>query len=398
MKNGSKLKWLNREPYIDNYIINPGLRIKSRLYTEPSPYKHMKFAYPTIQYKVLKNMPKCHVQNLVHLCNIKNVFSKQLPEMGELYISRLVFDLEASAVILLQNGSEIAAISARFFEEADFVEISFLAVDESAQCGGLGRFVMNCFKKLLQVYEIYDILTCADNDALHYFKKQGFNEKKIMVHPSRWVGCIKDYSLVTLVHCKLYPDVDYMNFPRDLQKQITLFTEKTGYKIQKPSFSFEIKKPLYQHQPCILSRSIPEIVKSSKMKLDTPGMKAILKDYNSRIEALRNKFIKILDALENEDMFKLFIRPVTEAIAPKYFEEIESPMDFVTVRKKLDRYKDYYKSPESFAYDIMLISHNCEKYNKEDREYVRVARDLAKKFKLMYFEEFPNREFSFKLG
>ena len=76
--------------------------------------------------------------------------------------------------------------------------------------------------------EIYDLLTCADNEAVTYFRKQGFNKHEILINPSRWVGCIKDYDGITLVHCKIRPDVDYLHFPKCLRKQQIIFEQKTG--------------------------------------------------------------------------------------------------------------------------------------------------------------------------
>ena len=45
---------------------------------------------------------------------------------------------------------------------------------------------MNHVKDYLQTLEIYDILTCADNEAVTYFRKQGFNKHEIMNETYEW--------------------------------------------------------------------------------------------------------------------------------------------------------------------------------------------------------------------
>ena len=123
---------------------------------------------------------------------------------------------------------------------------------------------MNFLKTLLQVYEIYDIMTCADNDAVTYFKKQGFNEKEIFIHPDRWLGCIKDYDFVTLVHCRIYPDIDYLNITNDIKKQMKALEKKTGVCTHQAPKEFDIEWQSFPLAPKMFSISIPKIVKNSK--------------------------------------------------------------------------------------------------------------------------------------
>lgn len=50
----------------------------------------------------------------------------------------------------------------------------------------------------------------------------------------------------------------------------------------------------------------------------------------------------VLSALRKHEEGWVFEEPVTEAIAPGYFEIVTKPMDYVTVEKKLEEhaYKD----------------------------------------------------------
>jgi histone acetyltransferase len=37
--------------------------------------------------------------------------------------------------------------------------------------------------------------------------------------PQRWVGRIKDYDKIALMHCHIYPEIDCMNFQNAVDRQ-----------------------------------------------------------------------------------------------------------------------------------------------------------------------------------
>lgn len=383
-------RWINRPPDVTNFAIHPGIRHRSRLYTNPEPYLQPQSMYPEAQFKTVKNKFDAHDQLLMQLNDLRNLFTRQLPNMGATYITRLVFDLYAESVMMLHQGVVTAGICSRFFDEAQFVEIAFLAVDANSQACGYGRLIMNCLKTLLQTYEIYDILTCADNDAVTYFKKQGFNEKEIFVHPDRWLGCIKDYDFVTLVHCRVYPDVDYLRFPADLSKQFKALDRKIGVHSVPYIQSLDSPWQPTQYSPKMENVSIPKAVKLTNHKFTNPQFLEYLATYQETMENYRQKFRFILAELQKDENFSaMFQNPVTEDIAPNYFEEIKSPMDFRTIQYRLDRYSDYYKSPIQFANDIYAIAHNCKQYNNNDSSIQRLGNELWRKLRHIYGEQFP---------
>lgn len=53
----------------------------------------------------------------------------------------------------------------------------------------------------------------------------------------------------------------------------------------------------------------------------------------------------------------MFEEPVTEAIAPGYFEVIDKPMDYVTVEKKIE--EQSYKSKEEVTVVGMMKHVHC---------------------------------------
>ncbi|KAE8717084.1 transport and Golgi organization 2-like protein [Hibiscus syriacus] len=87
----------------------------------------------------------------------------------------------------------------------------------------------------------------------------------------------------------------------------------------------------------------------------------------------------ILDRLQKKDTYGVFSEPVDPEELPDYHGIIAHPMDFLTVRKKLDG--GAYTTLEQFEMDVFLICSNAMQYNAPDTIYFRQARsiqDLAK--------------------
>ena len=384
--------WFNRPPHFQNLRIQPGLRHPSRLFTKPVPFKRDTDRFPDAQLRLAKNNADAHAQLLILLNDSKNLFSRQLPNMGAGYITRLVFDFNAESVFILHEGVVTGAITSRLFPVEEFIEIVFLAVDSTFQARGYGRLAMSYLKKAILVYPYYDILACADNEAVVYFKKQGFNDKGIFMDPNRWVGRIKDYEGVTLVHCAITQDVDYMNFPSSVSKQIKFIEGMIGKhfldepKVLKEAFT------AFPEGPTFVSVPLPKIVDMTTNNY--PPIEEDLKkveNYDERMKQLREKLTKILNDLKDDPKFMgIFTNPVTEDIAPTYFETIKHPMDFLTIEKRLMRFPDYYKRPEQFAADISLIAENSKSFNQAGTVYVSAANSLINRFKQLYAENFPN--------
>jgi len=87
---------------------------------------------------------------------------------------------------------------------------------------------------------------------------------------------------------------------------------------------------------------------------------------------------KILDylllMLEKKDLNNFFTSPVSDTFAPGYSNIIKEPMDFTTMREKIEDAK--YKSLEVFRYDFNLICNNCMTYNLPDTVYYKTAKKL----------------------
>lgn len=379
----SPRSYVSRAPRCGNLRANPGLRHPSRLHTRPRCFSAARDPFPDCQAKLAANRLPGTSQCSALLIDAMNLFSRQLPNMGTIYISRLVFDTSASTVLVLHEGRAHGAICARSFPEERFVEIAFCAVDYEFQARGYGRLLMDFLKCHVQCAGILDIITCADNEAVTYFQKQGFNRHEILMDPARWVGCIKDYEGITLVHCRLRSDVVYPKFSSALQAQISALRARAGAGAALPPV--ECGFVPFAQAPLMGNVPLPALL--SRCGAAPPP------DYSARMAALRARLLTVLDALSGDAKFaSVFGRPVTERVAPDYYQKIRRPMDLSTLRKRLTRYRDYYKRPEMFASDIALMCDNCKSFNAPDTPYYRAANELLRRFHAVFRDAFPELE------
>lgn len=88
---------------------------------------------------------------------------------------------------------------------------------------------------------------------------------------------------------------------------------------------------------------------------------------------LKEKINHILEILEANDIFYMFRKPVLKnpeytEIYSSYRQKIKNPMDFSSIRAKIDNYficKNRKTIIYDFLDDLVLISENCIKFNKE---------------------------------
>ncbi|XP_076366521.1 bromodomain adjacent to zinc finger domain protein 1A-like [Tachypleus tridentatus] len=73
-----------------------------------------------------------------------------------------------------------------------------------------------------------------------------------------------------------------------------------------------------------------------------------------------------------------FLRPVSRNKVSDYYTIIRSPMDFRTIKTKLDDLK--YLTNKEFIADVNLVFQNCERYNERDSETYKAGVALSKLF------------------
>ncbi|XP_039426354.1 bromodomain-containing protein 1 isoform X4 [Corvus cornix cornix] len=79
----------------------------------------------------------------------------------------------------------------------------------------------------------------------------------------------------------------------------------------------------------------------------------------------------VLDQLQEKDSARIFAQPVNLKEVPDYLDHIKHPMDFSTMRKRLEA--QGYKNLAEFEEDFNLIIDNCMKYNAKDTIFYRAA-------------------------
>lgn len=75
---------------------------------------------------------------------------------------------------------------------------------------------MNKLKDHAQEKELFYFLTYADNNAIEYFRKQGFTKCPTLPE-SRWKGYIKDYNGSTMMQCTVQRHVCHSTLYHDIR-------------------------------------------------------------------------------------------------------------------------------------------------------------------------------------
>ncbi|XP_034246580.1 bromodomain-containing protein 7 [Thrips palmi] len=90
--------------------------------------------------------------------------------------------------------------------------------------------------------------------------------------------------------------------------------------------------------------------------------------------ALQRLLEYLLKALEKKDPKQLFAWPVTDHIAPGYSSIISIPMDFSTMKQRIDN--GVYSSLSQFTDDFKLLCNNAMVYNQPHTIYYKAAKKL----------------------
>lgn len=97
-----------------------------------------------------------------------------------------------------------------------------------------------------------------------------------------------------------------------------------------------------------------------------------------KLKQSRTPLTKLLEhlikALEKRDPHQFFAWPVTDEIAPNYSSIISKPMDFSTIRQRIE--EGEYKSISDFTDDFKLMCDNAIKYNHPETVYHKAAKRL----------------------
>lgn len=118
----------------------------------------------------------------------------------------------------------------------------------------------------------------------------------------------------------------------------------------------------------------------------------------------------LLRSMEKRDPQQFFAWPVTDNIAPGYSQIISNPMDFSTIKQKID--DNNYQNLKEFTDDFKLMCDNATTYNHPDTIYYKAAKKLLHVgFKMVtheklrqlrpvltYMQDLTPEELGFELG
>ncbi|CAF0795169.1 unnamed protein product [Rotaria sordida] len=129
-------------------------------------------------------------------------------------------------------------------------------------------------------------------------------------------------------------------------------------------------------------------------------------DDNTNLNACLDHLLRLLSRKDKEGFFQY---PITDQLAPGYSQIIIRPMDFFTMKKKINQ--DEYLNILEFRSDFELMCDNAMKYNRPDTIYWQAAKKLLttgnklmNKDKLLNFRRtiecfsrLTEREFGFRI-
>ncbi|CAF3938069.1 unnamed protein product, partial [Rotaria magnacalcarata] len=124
------------------------------------------------------------------------------------------------------------------------------------------------------------------------------------------------------------------------------------------------------------TRLLVELIrKREKLKRDLVKIDQQVLDY--QIRPLNVFLHHLLEQLESLDEHHYFANPVDETEVPTYYKFITHPMDFLTMKKKVDQ--DEYTSLDHFENDFGLIVKNCHFFNEAKSPFYKAATKLRDK-------------------
>uniref|UniRef100_A0A1B6DZV6 histone acetyltransferase n=1 Tax=Clastoptera arizonana TaxID=38151 RepID=A0A1B6DZV6_9HEMI len=320
---------------------------------------------------------KVSKQTMLWLIGLQNVFSHQLPKMPVEYISRLLFDPQHKTLALIKDKQPIGGICFRIYPDQGFTEIVFCVVSSHVQVKGYGTHLMNHLKDYHVRNGVLHFLTYADQNAIDYFRKQGFS-KDIKLSRSVYQGYIKDYVGAMLMHCQLNSRIVYTEFISVVRKQkeiIKRLVEQRKQDVQKIHPGLTCFREGVRSIPV---ESIPGLRETGFKPFARNTRVSKINEESSDPETLMKTLKIVLNSIKNHGLAWPFQKPVDKKEVPDYYDLIKYPMDLKTISDRLKA--GYYSTRKLFIADMTRIFTNCRTYNSPNTEYCMCANTLEKYF------------------
>ncbi|CAL0326874.1 unnamed protein product [Lupinus luteus] len=323
--------------------------------------------------------------HMVWLIGLKNIFSRQLPNMPKEYIVRLVMDRSHKSVMVIRHNHVVGGITYRPYVNQKFGEIAFCAITADEQVKGYGTRLMNHLKQFARNLDgLTHFLTYADNNAVGYFIKQGFT-KEIHLDKDRWQGYIKDYDGGILMECKIDPKLPYTDLSTMIRRQRQAIDEKirelSNCHIVHPGIDFQKREAGI---PKKIIKDIPGLTGEAGWTSDQWGHSRFRTSSASTDSAANPKHLtafmrSLLKSMHDHADAWPFKEPVDERDVPDYYVIIKDPMDLKTMSKRVES-EQYYVTFEMFVADVRRMFSNARTYNSPETIYYKCSTRLEAHF------------------
>ncbi|XP_041651022.1 bromodomain-containing protein 1-like isoform X2 [Cheilinus undulatus] len=110
-----------------------------------------------------------------------------------------------------------------------------------------------------------------------------------------------------------------------------------------------------------------EKLKREELKLQQSVLEVQLSPFSILLRA-------VLSQLQEKDQYSIFAQPVSIKEVPDYLDHIKNPMDFSTMRQRIDAHN--YRSFDEFEGDFNLIIDNCMSYNAKETFFYKAAQRM----------------------
>ncbi|XP_019444473.1 PREDICTED: histone acetyltransferase GCN5-like [Lupinus angustifolius] len=322
--------------------------------------------------------------HMVWLIGLKNIFSRQLPNMPKEYIVRLVMDRSHKSVMVIRHNHVVGGITYRPYATQKFGEIAFCAITADEQVKGYGTRLMNHLKQFARNLDgLTHFLTYADNNAVGYFIKQGFT-KEIHLDKDRWQGYIKDYDGGILMECQIDPKLPYTDLSTMIRRQRQAIDEKirelSNCHIVYPGIDFQKKEAGI---PKKIIKDIPGL-REAGWTSDQWGHSRFRTSSASTDSAANPKHLtafmrSLLKSMHDHADAWPFKEPVDARDVPDYYDIIKDPMDLKTMSKRVES-EQYYVTFEMFVADVRRMFSNARTYNSPETIYYKCSTRLEAHF------------------
>jgi len=222
---------------------------------------------------------------------------------------------------------------------------------------------MNQLKEHCKREGIHFLLTYADNHAIGYFRKQGF-QKQVTMKRERWLGYIKDYDGGTLMECAIDTTVDYL--------KIRFVAEEQQKAIRARLDARQAKEPAVHLSYTPRKGGIAPGVEQTSWV----ATKLACKLGGKPLPLLACLHIVYAEIAAHADAWP-FKKAVSTDIAPDYYDVIKDPIDLAMIERRLNNAPsdrtEYYVSVDMFLAELVRMCENCRVYNGENNEYYDCA-------------------------